>query len=98
MSKTEFASQDLKDSTRPIFRNISYNGNITSDNIDSMVDTQIGEAYFQSGTPYVTTWGMLIVSKANNGVIDQCQITPKGIAIRHYEGGTWSTWKKVALS
>lgn len=81
-----------------IFRNTSYEGNITSSNIDSITDTQILEAYFASGTPYVTTWGMLIVSKAINGVIDQCQITPKGIGIRHYEGNTWSEWKKVALS
>ena len=84
-----------KDKT--IFRNTSA-GNITSNNIDSITDTQILETYFESGTPYVTTWGMLIVSKAINGVIDQCQITPKGIGIRHYESGNWSTWKKVALS
>ena len=83
---------------RNIFRNTSYIENITSSVIDSITDTQILEGYFASGTPYTTTWGMLIVSKANTGVIDQCQITPKGIAIRHYEGGTWSTWKKVALS
>ena len=87
-----------KDNT--IFRNTTYSSNITSDNIDSIRDTQILEAYFASGTPYTGTWGILIVSKAANtqvGVTDQCQITPQGIAIRHYEG-SWSAWKKVALS
>ena len=85
-----------KDNT--IFRN-TFIGNVTSNNIDSITDTQILEAYFASGTPYAATWGMLIVSKLSSGaVVDQCQITPKGIAVRHCENGVWSEWKKVALS
>ena len=84
-----------KDNT--IFRN-TFIGNVTSNNIDSITDTQVLEAYFASGTPYAATWGMLIVSKANTGVIDQCQITPKGIAVRHCENGIWSGWKKATLS
>lgn len=81
-----------------IFRN-TFTGNITSSNIDSITDTQILETYFASGTPYATIWGMLIVSRLSSGaVVDQCQITPKGIAVRHCENGVWSEWKKVALS
>lgn len=73
-------------------------GNVTSSNVNSFTNNGIFSAYFDGTMPYTTTWGTLIVVSAYPAVCEQIILTQKGIAIRHYENGTWAAWKKVALA
>jgi len=73
-------------------------GNVTSSNVNSFTNNGIFSVFFDGTMPYTTTWGTLIVVSAYPAVCEQIILTQKGIAIRHYESGAWTAWKKVALA
>jgi hypothetical protein len=73
-------------------------GNITSSTVNNFTDNGIFSVYLDGTMPYTNTWGTLIVVSAYPAVCEQIILTQKGIAIRHYESGAWTAWKKVALA
>lgn len=74
--------------------------NITDSNIDTLLDSEIRHGWLAgSNLPYMNVWGILIIVGASTHfVCDQVIICTKGIAARHLENGSWSTWKKTSLS
>ena len=75
-------------------------GDISSGNINTFTTTGIYQAWCNSTLDSVigNSWGVLIVLHENPLVIEQVLITQNGIGKRHYEGGNWTSWKKVAFS
>ena len=75
--------------------------NINGDAIDTYVNTGIYEGWFRlmPANAFDQTWGILIVIGINPNVVrEQIQITPQGIAARHWESGSWGDWAKVDFS
>ena len=75
--------------------------NFSSSNIDSFISTGIIQGYFSTGSApsgIIGAWGILIVAHEQSAVVNQIAITPKGVASRSRESGTWGSWKSVTLA
>ena len=72
-------------------------GDITASNIDDYVSTGLYQAYFNANinNGVAGAWGTLQVVHVNSAVVEQTMITPLGIAIRHKEYSTWSSWSRI---
>ena len=80
---------------QPYYKNGSPN--ITAAIIDTITLPGVYYAYFAGGSVPVGGWGILIVANLSNSALDQVAITTT-ISRRHYESGSWGSWKSVALT
>lgn len=78
-------------------------GNITSSDLNNAYTVDfIKIGYLQdSGLPLYGNWGVVICVAGSSGTTKVCNqviIAQNGIATRHYEGSSWSAWKKTSFS
>ena len=78
------------------------NNIISTDLNNAYADDFIKIGYLQdAGLPLYGNWGMVICVAGSSGTTKVCNqviIAQNGIATRHYEGSSWSDWKKTSFS
>lgn len=77
--------------------------NITATELDGLYDKNVIRMGYlnSSNLPFNSIWGTIINQTDVSGstrVCNQILITQSGIAMRHYEGSSWSAWKKTSFS
>ena len=77
--------------------------NITATELDGLYDKNVIRMGYlnSSNMPFNSIWGTIINHTDVSGstrVCNQILITQSGIAMRHYEGSSWSAWKKTSFA
>ena len=77
--------------------------NITAAELDGLYNKNVIRMGYlnSSNMPFNSVWGTIINQTdvvSSTRVCNQILITQSGIAMRHYEGSSWSAWKKTSFA